>query len=270
MTKLLLTLALVFFCSANIIADESAETAKNEIAERVDILLDDGVIKNSKEIRELSALLSEDERNELFDEYEQGKGKAIALNMLGFGIGSFLEQDKFGGYTQLTASIVGWSAIIGGFVLVYNATEEQLDSSSGKTYNSSYSYSTYTYTDTTYKYKNSGSNATAAGLGWACITVGVCSLVANTVFGLVRPCVYTKKYNRTLKWSLRSTAEIDSAKKESLFSRAYRFIQDKRPKSSAEPVSEPSESVTEMSFSPIINPVNQSYGLSLRFDLPSR
>ena len=34
MTKLFLTLVLVFFLSANIIAEESAETAKNEIAER--------------------------------------------------------------------------------------------------------------------------------------------------------------------------------------------------------------------------------------------
>ena len=222
-------------------------------------------------------------RNELFDEYEQGKGNAIALNMLGFGIGSFLEQDKFGGYTQLTASIVGWSALICGYALVVNSntTENQLVSSSASTYNHNTSYTTSygtltqvgapnATTETTYRYESKDTDdATAAGIGWSCIAVGVCSLVANTVFGLVRPCVYTKKYNRTLKWSLRSTAEIDSAKKESLFSKLNRFIQDKRPKSSAEPVSESAESVTEMSFSPIINPIDQSYGFSLRFALPT-
>ena len=263
MRKLFLIFLICTLLCSELVAQES--TKEDEIAERIWLLLDDGVLRNNEKIYELSSSLSEEKRNELYTEFEQSKSKAIGLNLLGFGIGSFLEQDSFGGYTQLAASIVGWSAIIGGYTFVLQANE---NSDVGYDYNG-YSWSSSngkTYHDKEIKHP------VATGLGWSLIAVGVCSLTANMIFKIARPCVYTKKYNRTLKSSLRATVETDSAGNESIFSRAYRFIQEKRPQSNAEtgtePIEESAES-TEMSFSPIINPIDQSYGFSLRFALPT-
>lgn len=217
----------------------SSSSTENEITERIEILLEEGVIKNNKEIYELSALLSQEKREELYDEYSRNRLKACLLNLPGFGIGSFKEQDRFGGFVQLSATIVGWTAVFGGAFLIMEAEDNDWGAtnynSSSYSYGSGYSYGTKNVED-----------ATAKGLGEGLIFVGVCSLIGNTIFGITRPIFYTERHNRILKSSLRVVNKKSEATTVSSATYRHPF---------------------EVSFSPILDLTSQNYGMSARIQM---
>ena len=131
-------------------------------------------------ISNLTAGYSLGRKNALYNEFSKTKGKAIGLNWVGFGIGSFTQGDTLGGvlgatfdglaYTSLVGGLCvgGLGLLIGVFSLGY--AEEEME----------------TYI--------------AIGGGLA---IGGCLLwLGNRIFGTIRPISFEKKYNSSLKSAL--------------------------------------------------------------------
>ncbi|MBQ3826093.1 MAG: hypothetical protein II811_08160 [Spirochaetaceae bacterium] len=281
MTKLLLTLMLVFF-SVSIPFFGQEDT--NSLSEIANLLEDDtffnrGVSRNYEKISETAKTLPLEDRQMLYNHYEEGVTPPFLMNALvGFGLGSFMQKNYINASIQAVGDTIFTIWILNSVSTLLSAKDdlEEMRQSYYGYYDNGYNYYNnnqvvvHTVRNRTLEqmllrsakddYRTAIRDLTGAIIWWALFRVYECAT----------PIFFTRSYNKKLEGSLGIYNFTD--KKESIFSRASRFIQEKRPQSntetSAEPAAESAES-TEMSFSPIINPIDQSYGFSLRFALPT-
>ena len=274
MTKLLMTLVLVFF-SVSIPFFGQEDT--NSLSEIANLLEDDtffnrGVSRNYEKISETAKTLPLEDRQMLYNHYEEDVTPPFLMNALvGFGLGSFMQKNYINASIQAVGDTIFTIWILNSVSTLLSAKDdlEGMRQSYYGYYNN-YNNGIITVRNTELEqmqlrsakddYRTAIRDLTGAIIWWALFRVYECAT----------PILFTRSYNKKLEGSLGIYNFTD--KKESIFSRASRFIQEKRPQSntetSAEPAAESAES-TEMSFSPIINPIDQSYGFSLRFALPT-
>ncbi len=142
----------------------------------VEDLIQDGLFKNSGEIRRLSATLTDPDRHYLIEEYGKRAQVPGLLNLaLGLGIGSFVQGDRTGGLLGVAGDILGLS-LFAGFYISYENTLRH--------------------------------NLSGQGLrdpGYLALAFAASSLVVitgNRAIQLGRAISYTNRYNETLKDSI--------------------------------------------------------------------
>lgn len=170
-------------------ADSGAPAAASPAFD-IDTLIRSGVFGNEDRIRDAAATLSEAERQQVYDEYRKPAFRYSLLNLVpGFGLGSFIQRDGFGGRICLAGDIVGIGGIgvgyvgmiVTGFSIMIDAlfasaseeAEEDLEDASGA--------------------------FTAFMIVFYC---GIAIFGSSKVFGAIRPIYYASKYNSALKSSL--------------------------------------------------------------------
>ena len=206
---------IVFLILTSIIIPAFSQTKSNltsveENSARISSLLDESLWKNSSEIFNLSQSVPLDLRISLYDKYEQKAVKTFLWNLIPYmGIGSFLAHDNFGGFLELGCAVIGVSLI------ALASPQIRYTLTTSKTYTND----VQTTTNYTYNEAYAVAGEIIAFSGW--------------IFGLIRPWVYTSKYNNYLKSALRVN---DSSK-------------------------------IEVSFLPQINPIEKQIGLmaSIKF-----
>ena len=211
MKKIYIILILTSLFSFSVFCQtKSNQTSTEENSARISSLIDESLWKNGSEIFNLSQTLPIDLRLSLYNKYEQKAFKTFLWNLIPYmGIGSFIAHDTFGGFVELGCFLIG-----GSFTAL---ASPQIRS----TLTTSKTYTTGIQTTTTYTYDENY------------IFTGAIIIFSGWVFGLIRPWVYTPKYNRYLKSALRAN---DSSK-------------------------------IEVTFAPQINPVEKQFGLmaSIKF-----
>ncbi|MBR6153367.1 MAG: P13 family porin [Treponema sp.] len=170
---------------------------------------------NGDVISNLTAGYTLNEKTSLYNEFEKSKGKAIGLNWLGFGIGSFTQGDGLGGGLGLTFDLLGYGTMLVGtgflavgiVIIPWIGVAEALGGGNESGEGSQELESII----------NTGVGLFAAG----CIL-----WLGNRIFGTIRPITFQKKYNNSLKSALGLDGIIE-----------------------------------DLSFVPIVNPVESQYGL---------
>ncbi len=152
---------------------------------QVQQLIDEDFKENKDQVKDLSKDLTPEQKNALYSEFKRSAPGYIALNMLtGWGLGSFIQRDKTGGFIQVGATAAGITAIYAG----------------------------------------------AAADSGPVMYAGLGLIAGSWLFGIVKPIVFSVNHNKTLKDMLNMNVE-------------------------------------SVSFAPIVNPVNQQYGLVARIAL---
>ena len=192
MKKTLIILILTSIISFSVFSQsKSNQTSVDDNSARISSLIDESLWKNSSEIFNLSQTLPIDLRHSLYDKYEQKALKTFLWNLIPYmGIGSFMAHDNFGGFVELGCTVIGLSLV------ALESPQIRSTLATSKTYTDGVQTTTaYTYNEY---------YAVAGGIiafsGW--------------VFGLIRPWIYTPKYNNYLKSALRVN---DSSKVEVTF-----------------------------------------------------
>jgi len=97
---------------------EKIELPRNLI--KAEQLISDDLIGNSEEIEKISPEMSESDKKKLYSQFKKGSNErwgGFVLNILpGFGIGSFQQDDKKGGYLQLGMNTLGIASIMGAYL----------------------------------------------------------------------------------------------------------------------------------------------------------
>ena len=144
---------------------------------------------NGDTISSLTAGYSLGKKNALYNEFEKSKGKAIGLNWVGFGIGSFTQGDGLGGGLGVAFDILSYGSlsigtgffVVGLIASIPVAIGEGLGGGSGE-----------------------GVEAVEGLLntGIGLFAVGSLIWLGNRIFGTIRPITFQKKYNSSLKSAL--------------------------------------------------------------------
>ncbi|MBO4319868.1 MAG: hypothetical protein J5857_05310 [Treponema sp.] len=176
--------------------NSSAETPAMELPEE----LLDALKKpweNAESISQLTAGYTVGEKNTIYNEFEKSKGKAIGLNWLGFGIGSFTQGDGLGGGLGLTFDLLGYGSmlvgggmfIVGVVILPWVAIAEGAANGSGSGSGSESGTS-------------SGELEALLNAGIGLFATGCILWLGNRIFGTIRPICFQNKYNNSLKAAL--------------------------------------------------------------------
>ncbi|MBP5450649.1 MAG: P13 family porin [Treponema sp.] len=160
--------------------------------------------ENADTIANLTSSFSMGQKEALFNDYAKDKGKAIGLNWVGFGIGSFTQGDVLGGVLGVTFDVLAYGSVsVGaGIGLVYILADALTLGLAG---------------DELGPY---------IALGGGLMLTGGILWLGNRIFGTIRPISFQKKYNSSLKSALGLDGIVD-----------------------------------DISFVPVVDPVNSQFGL---------
>jgi hypothetical protein len=93
---------------------------------RADFLIRTGLNKNYQAIQEAASSLDTTQRLRLYDAHDMGSDTmwaGVALDFfVGFGIGNFYQKDYLGGGITLGGDLIGMGLIIGGYVVIWDAS----------------------------------------------------------------------------------------------------------------------------------------------------
>lgn len=183
-----------------VITSTASDTSESEAQELPQELLD--ALKkpweNGDAIAQYTAGYTLDEKNSLYTDFEKSKGKAIGLNWVGFGIGSFTQGDSLGGALGVTFDILGYGSMmvgtgflaVGIVILPWVAVGESLGDGSGSGEGS-----------------KEFENIINTGIGL--FFTGCVIWLGNRIFGTIRPIAFQKKYNSSLKSALGLDGIVD-------------------------------------------------------------
>lgn len=183
-----------------VITSTASDNSKSEAQELPQELLD--ALKkpweNGDAIAQYTAGYTLDEKNSLYTDFEKSKGKAIGLNWVGFGIGSFTQGDSLGGALGVTFDILGYGSMmvgtgflaVGIVILPWVAVGESLGGGSGSGEGS-----------------KEFENIINTGIGL--FFTGCVIWLGNRIFGTIRPISFQKKYNSSLKSALGLDGVVD-------------------------------------------------------------
>lgn len=154
--------------------------------------------ENADTIANLTSSFSMGQKEALFNDYAKSKGKAIGLNWVGFGIGSFTQGDSLGGALGVTFDILGYGSMmvgtgflaVGIVILPWVAVGESLGGGSGSGEGS-----------------KEFENIINTGIGL--FFTGCVIWLGNRIFGTIRPIAFQKKYNSSLKSALGLDGIVD-------------------------------------------------------------
>jgi len=172
MKKFVIFLLFIMGIIVSGIAEDTSNGTDSTV--KIAFLLEDGLWKNEKEIRNESINLNSMQKLMLYEDYKKSAGVPFVCNfLLGFGIGSFVQKDYTGGFIGLGGDLLGYIVMLSGFSMTAEETY----------YSNGYYYTQDVITD-------DGLNTVATGM---IIFLGV------RVFELIRPFSYSNNYNKQLR-----------------------------------------------------------------------
>jgi len=146
----------------------NAFTAESELGEVSD-LIQENLFRNADKIEAVSGSLTEVERRMLYGQYEKNSQLPFVLNIaLGFGLGSFIQGDTAGAVIALAGDTLGLALPLLGYACLMQ---------------NYYGYWSFTG-------------------GYELMYAGYAVLGITRVFESIRPFVFAKRYNTTLRRSL--------------------------------------------------------------------
>ncbi|MDR2553947.1 MAG: P13 family porin [Fibromonadaceae bacterium] len=158
--------------------------------EKIQALIDKGLIENKEEIQKEASSLSDVEKMTLYDENKMNVLGWAALNIFpGFGLGSYVQGDKSSWIKLSIADGVGWAIIIYGRIISPGDCISSLDPDSKKNCDSK-------------KWKDANNMESYSYIA------GVVVLAASRVMGCIFPFGYQKEYNKTLNEALNSNTNV--------------------------------------------------------------
>lgn len=153
----------------------------NDSVSTVAFLIEDGLFRNEVQIRKESINLQSLQKLMLYEDYKKSAGVPFACNLLlGYGIGSFVQKDWFGGFIGLGGDLLGITVMISGIAM----KEEERYYSNG-----------FYYTREVITTK-----------GYETASTGMMIIMGTRIFELIRPFVYTNSYNKSLRRALSTYA----------------------------------------------------------------
>ncbi len=173
--KKVIPFALMFavILSAMVFSQEQQDPQVSEISE----LIAHGLDMHKREIRDKSEALTVDQRVFLFTKYKKGIFLYQVLNVIpGSGLGSWIQQDKIAHPILGISDLVGAGLVIGGVIWGLSSMRISLFGSSG----------------------SSGDPGASVLIG-----IGLGTMGAVRVAGIVFPVVHATTYNDELRFSLR-------------------------------------------------------------------
>jgi len=162
--------------------------ANMDSREKIQWLIDKGLMDNKEEIQKEASSLSDVEKMTLYDENKMNVLGWAALNVFpGFGLGSYVQGDKPSGIKLSVADGVGWAIILYGRIVspgeCYTGNSNSKRDCSSDKHKSAKNMEKYSY------------------------IAGVVVLAAGRVMGCIFPFNYQKKYNKTLNEALNGNGE---------------------------------------------------------------
>lgn len=154
-----------------------SDMADSEVVEEVEELIEYGLSKTEREVREKSNELTEEQRAYLFEEYERKVGLNPLLNVIpGYGLGSSIQGDKSGSTILAVSTAAGAGLTLGGVIWSLSAID--IDLTGG------------------------GGSAAPAGATILAVSGGIV-LLATGIAGVLFPILHAPDYNERLRYSLR-------------------------------------------------------------------
>lgn len=164
-------------------AEEAKEVRIPSLRE-ISVLINNGLYKNEDEIYTLSSELTQQQKNILYDRFEQKPITPFLVNLLlGFGIGSYIQGDIKGGVISTAGD-----AVTGITYLIWLGN-----------YSSDYSWYAESKLRTDYMAESEIERAEESlNTASTWVFVSGSALLGFRIFECIRPFFYAKKYNETL------------------------------------------------------------------------
>lgn len=174
MKRLLISLFLIT-CIGSLFADNN-DSLDNYF--QAEMLLEDDLFENFQEIQFHSQKISGTHKSRLFNQYKKDPLLPIAINLFTpFGIGSFIQGDKKGGFVQLGLDASAYGMIWGGYTMfIY-----------GLSYSNDFPF---------------------PEVGAVVFVSGILTAATSAVYKIVRPIRYSENYNHTLRNALNNTEKV--------------------------------------------------------------